>query len=653
MENRRSRRKPGMREETERETISRQHPAGRREEAAGGGRESAGRSRGTRSRAEHSRNAESVSGRTENTREKTAAAGQIKSSRAKTPVGRNQAQNQAQSRPARAQAAPAKEGKGNFVIQGTILAVAGIIVRLIGILYRVPMTNIIGDEGMGYYSTAFNVYNIMLILSSYSLPLAVSKMVAARLAKGQYRNMNRVLRAALVYATVVGGLACFITWNFAGFFATTLFNTPFCVYALRTLAPTIWIMAYLGVLRGYFQGHGTMIPTAISQILEQVVNAIISVVAASVLFKVGLDTAKVYGKDGYSQAFGAAGGTIGTGSGAFAALLFVLVLFLLYRPTAKRRIAKDRSGSVDSYRQISRVFFFTVVPVIVSSGVYNINSVIDNGIMAHGMESLGRGKEFLALWGIYNNKYMLLVHVPLAMANSLSSSLIPSLSGAMARKDRKAAIEKTALAIRFAMLIAIPSAVGLTVLSAPVNNLLFRGGNNAEAIRMMMIGASAVIFLSLSTVTNAILQGLNRMNVPVRNALISLVLHVIALYIMLMVFNMGIYSMVFASILFAFFMCILNAIAIRNTFGYRQEMVKTFLLPAISAAFMGAAAYGVYRGVTLVIHSNVLGTLFAVLVAIAVYGVLLIKLHCIEEDEMYSMPMGRKLTRICRKLHLM
>ena len=365
------------------------------------------------------------------------------------------------------------------------------------------------------------------------------------------------------------------------------------------------------------------------------------------------DRYKVYGKDGYAQAFGAAGGTIGTGSGAFAALLFVLVLFLLYRPTAKRRIAKDRSGSVDSYRQISRIFFFTVIPVIVSSGVYNINSVIDNGIMAHGMESLGRGKEFLALWGIYNNKYMLLVHVPLAMANSLSSSLIPSLSGAIARKDRKAAIEKTALAIRFAMLIAIPSAVGLTVLSAPVNNLLFRGGNNAEAIRMMMIGASAVIFLSLSTVTNAILQGLNRMNVPVRNALISLALHVIALYIMLMIFNMGIYSMVFASILFALFMCILNAIAIRNTLGYRQEMVKTFLLPAISAAFMGAAAYGVYRGVTLVIHSNVLGTLLAVLVAVAVYGVLLIKLHCIEEDEMYSMPMGRKLTRICRKLHLM
>ena len=159
--------------------------------------------------------------------------------------------------------------ESNFVVQGSILAVAGIIVRLIGILYRVPMTNIIGDEGMGYYSTAFNVYNIMLILSSYSLPLAVSKMVSARMAKGQYRNAVRVLKAALVYATVVGGIACFITWNFADFFATTAFNTPFCVYALKTLAPTIWIMAYLGVLRGFFQGHGTMIPTAISQIFER------------------------------------------------------------------------------------------------------------------------------------------------------------------------------------------------------------------------------------------------------------------------------------------------------------------------------------------------------------------------------------------------
>ena len=543
--------------------------------------------------------------------------------------------------------------ESNFVVQGSILAVAGIIVRLIGILYRVPMTNIIGDEGMGYYSTAFNVYNIMLILSSYSLPLAVSKMVSARMAKGQYRNAVRVLKAALVYATVVGGIACFITWNFADFFATTAFNTPFCVYALKTLAPTIWIMAYLGVLRGFFQGHGTMIPTAISQIFEQVINAVISVVAAGVLFKIGLDSNRVYNTTGYPQAFGAAGGTIGTGAGALAALLFMLLLFSIYWPVVKRRKRRDRSRRTDSYGDISVTFLFTVVPVIISSAIYNINAVVDNSIMAYGMEALGRGKEFLSLWGIYNNKYMLLVHVPLAMANSLSSSLIPSLSGAVARKEKGAVIAKTSLAIRFAMLIAIPSAVGLTVLSAPINNLLFKSGDNTEAIRMLITGSAAVIFLSMSTVTNAILQGINHMNVPVRNAFISLILHIGVLYLMLMVFKMGIYSMVFANIAFAVFMCILNAIAIRRYLNYRQEIVKTFLLPAVASAFMGAAAFGVYKGVTLIIKSNLLGTIFAVLAAIAVYGVLLIKLRCIDEEELYSMPGGTKVIRLSRKLHLM
>lgn len=543
--------------------------------------------------------------------------------------------------------------ESNFVIQGTILAAAGIIVRLIGMLYRIPMTNIIGDEGMGYYSTAFNVYNIMLILSSYSLPLAVSKMVAARMAKGQYRNVNRVLVMALIYASIAGGLACLITWNLADFFAVSVFATPFCVYALKTLAPTIWIMAYLGVLRGFFQGHGTMIPTALSQIFEQIVNAVISVVAASVLFKIGLDSNKVYGTTGYPEAFGAAGGTIGTGAGALTAFFFMLLLFFLFRPTFQRRVRKDRSGQVDTYREISYTFVITVIPVILSSAVYNINSVVDNGIMAHGFECLGRGEEFLALWGIYNNKYMLLVHVPLAIANSLSSSLIPSLSGAMAKKDKNAARAKTALAIRFAMMIAIPSAVGLTVLSAPIHNLLFRSAENGEAIRMLIIGSAAVVFLSLSTVTNAILQGINKMNVPVRNALIALILHVIVLYALLMGLKLGIYSMVFANIFFAVVMCVLNALAIKKEIRYHQEVTKTFLIPAVSAAVMGAAAYGTYRAVTLVIKSNLVGTAVSVLVAVAVYGVLLIRLHGIEASELTSMPGGTKLLRLCRKLHLM
>lgn len=541
----------------------------------------------------------------------------------------------------------------NFVVQGSILAVAGIIVRLIGILYRVPMTNIIGDEGMGYYSTAFNVYNILLILSSYSLPTAVSKMVSARIAKGQYRNSVRVLKAALVYATIAGGIACAVTWNFAGFFAKTVFDTPFSIYALKTLAPTVWIMAYLGVLRGYFQGHGTMVPTAISQIFEQVINAVISVTAAGLLFKIGFDSNKVYGTTGYPEAFGAAGGTIGTGAGAMAAITFMIILFLLYRPTMRRQSRRDKSRRLDNYASISGTFFMTVIPVIISSVVYNISSIVDNSIMAYGMSSLGQGKEFLPLWGIYNNKYLLLVRVPLAMASSLSASLIPSLSAAVARKERRSVIAKTGLVVRFAMLIAIPSAVGLAVLAVPIHNLLFHNGSNAEAVKMMLVGSSAVIFLSLSTVTNAILQGINRLNIPVRNAFISLILHIIALYVMLMEMHLGIYSVLYANILFAVFMCLLNAWSIRRYLRYRQEITKTFILPAVAALIMGAAAFLVYQGVHVLVHSNLIGTVLAVVVSAAVYGTLLLKLHCVEEDELFAMPGGGRVIRIARRMRLL
>lgn len=543
--------------------------------------------------------------------------------------------------------------ESNFVVQGSVLAVAGILVRLIGLLYRVPMTNIIGDVGMGYYSMAFNVYNIILILSSYSLPLAVSKMVAARLARGKYKSSVRVLKAALVYATVVGGIASFITWHFAEFFAVTVFDTDLCIYALKSLAPTIWLMAYLGVLRGYFQGHGTMVPTAVSQIIEQIINAIISVKAAGILFNVGLASNAVYETTGYPQAFGAAGGTIGTGAGALSAFLFVVFLFILYLPTLKRQKRRDRSRRLDSYSSISAMLFFTVVPVVISSTVYNISAVIDNSIVAHGMNALGQGKDFLGLWGIYNNKYMLLVHVPLAMANSLSSSLIPSLSAAVAKKERRAVVAKTGMAVRFAMLIAIPSAVGLTVLAAPIHNLLFHNGSNEQAIRMMLAGSSAVVFLSLSTVTNAILQGINHMNIPLRNAAISLVIHVISLYIMLMVLHMGIFSVVFANILFAVLMCLLNGLAIRKYLRYRQELIKTFLLPTVASAFMGVAAFLMFKGAYALTRSNAVGTGLSVLIAVLVYGVLLLKLRCVEEDELYTMPGGTKIIRLARRFRLL
>ena len=557
-----------------------------------------------------------------------------------------------------------KRGKAaNFVVQGSILAAAGILVRIIGMLYRMPLNDIIGKQGNGYYTSAYNVYNILLILSSYSMPVAVSKMISSRLARGEYANCRRILRVGLIYATVAGGAAAAILWFGADLFAE-LIKTPMSRYALKTLAPTIWIMAYLGVLRGYFQGMGTMVPTAFSQIIEQIVNAVVSVAAAGLLFQTGLSLNAARGAEDYSYALGAAGGTIGTGAGALTALLFFI---LLTATTGERALLsiKRKPGSGrprrESYGRLMYLLTITVVPIVISSGVYNCSNVVDNYLFGQGMDRLGYGADEIAIfWGALG-QYQLLFNIPVAVSNALSSSLIPSLTRAVSRGDRKQARARIASSIRFSMLIAIPAAVGITVLADPVCNLLFVSEDNSLLIRLSMAGSLAVVFYSLSTVTNAVLQGLNRMDLPIRHSAIALIVHVAVLELLLLGLKLGIYSVVIANIVFALVMCLLNGFSIRRAARYRQEIKKTFLLPALCSVFMGAAAYGVYRGLLAALpwaaRSGRLGMAVLVVpsvaVAMAVYGLLLVRLGAVNEEELREMPMGTRLTRIFKRLRLL
>ena len=555
----------------------------------------------------------------------------------------------------------------DFVVQGSILAMAGILVRIIGMLYRMPLNDIIGKQGNGYYTSAYNVYNILLILSSYSMPVAISKMISSRLARGEYENCRRILRAGLLYATIAGGIAGCALWFGADLFAG-LMKTPFSSYALKTLAPTSWIMAYLGVLLGYFQGTGTRVPTAVSQILEQIVNAVVSVVAAGLLFQTGAAMNAARGAQNYSYALGAAGGTIGTGAGAATAFIFFVMLTLskgrevLGEETAPVHTA-DGSGraKTESYGRLMYVLTITVLPIIVSSAVYNCSNVVDNFLFGQGMDRLGyTGEEIAVFWGALG-QYQLLFNIPVAVSNALSSSLIPSLTRAVSSGNQEETNQRIAAAVRFSMLIAIPAAVGIGVLAEPVSNLLFAGEDNRLLIRLTMAGALAVVFFSLSTVTNAVLQGLNRLDVPVRHAFLSLAVHIILVEVFLMIFHMGIFSVVFANILFAFMMCLLNGRSIARYAGYRQEYKKTVILPFVCSLLMGAAAWSIYKGLVFLCPALLSGGRLGmavlvfppVAVSMAVYGVLLVKLKAINEKELKEMPMGTRLVRLCKWVRLM
>ncbi len=539
----------------------------------------------------------------------------------------------------------------NLLVQGSVLAIAGVITKLIGAVYRVPLVNILGDKGMGYYGVAFQIYSIALTLTSYSLPLAVSKLVSARVAKKQYKNAYKVFRGALVFAIMVGGTAALILFFGGGFIAERIMAMKLSAYALRVLAPCVLVVALLGVFRGFFQGNGSMMPTALSQVLEQIVNAVVSVGGAYVLIKVGKGLSKK-GSDSLPLAYGAAGGTLGTVVGALAALAVLVFIFMAYKRVVKRRMRRDRSKHRESYQTIFKILLITIAPVLLSSTVYNLCGVIDNAMFGQIMEAQGhKESEYAALLGIISGKYDTLINVPLAFANAIAASLIPSIVAAVQSKSRKQIHNKIELFTRFTMVVAIPSAAGFLVLAKPLLDLIFFTENNDMAAVTLQIGAVSVVFYCLSTITNAVLQGMNAMMVPVKNAAIALVIHTAALFFMLVIFRWGIYALVVSKIVFAVAVCILNAHAMREMSGYVQEQKKTFVIPVIASAIMGAVVLVIHLLFELFVGTRI-AAVIALLAAVAVYGVAIVLLGGLTENEMKQMPMGTKLVKVCRKCRL-
>lgn len=536
--------------------------------------------------------------------------------------------------------------KNNFLIQGSILAAAGIISRLIGLIYRIPLNNIIGDEGIGLYSLAYDLYSVALLLSSYSLPLAVSKLVAVRIGRKEYRNSYRIFACAMSLAVVVGTIASAILFFGADFFADVFFDNPRAAIPLKVLAPTILVFAIMGVLRGYFQGKNTMLPTSISQILEQVFNAIVSIAGAYFLMKSHSASANI-------AAYGAAGGTLGTLMGAVAGALFLGFIYMIYRPYIKKQIRRDVESKPMADGQIYKLLLLTIVPIILSQTVYQISGLIDSSLFHKVMGSKGLiVEERDALLGIYSGKYKLLSNVPISIASAMSVAIIPTIAGALAAGSYREIRRKIKITIKFNMIIAIPAAMGMGVLAGPIIQLLFPG-SSADATKLMQVGAIAIVFYALSTISNGILQGINRLQVPVYNATISLVIHVIIVFILLKFTDMGVYALVIGNILFALGVSILNWIAIAKELDYKQEIIKTFAIPSIASVVMGIVAYLTYQGIYGILHSNTISVVIAIFIAIIVYFVAILLMKGIEEDELLSIPKGRTLVYILKKFRIL
>lgn len=540
-------------------------------------------------------------------------------------------------------------------MQAGILAAAGIISRIIGLLYRGPLHNVIGALGWGYYGSAYNYYTIILLISSYSIPSAISKVIAQKLAVKEYRNAHRIFKCALGYVLAVGGAASLFLYFGAG-----LFVKGASITVLRTFAPTIFIYGILGVLRGYFQAHRSMVQTSISQILEQIANAVVSVGAAYLLIRTAMGSMELPADEAdlvKRATYGAVGSALGTGAGVLAALLFMTGVYLLNRRMIDRRVKRDRHTEQESYQDILKMITMVVTPYIISTAVYNLSSAVNNSVYLKAfLEKRQLAEmELSSRWGIFVGQAQTISNIPIAFATAMGAAMIPTVAQAVAAGELEETREKIAAAVKMIMLISIPCAVGLFVLARPVTGLLFHNTRVEEdlATNLLMALSLSVVFYALSTLSNNILQGLGKVNVPIINAGIALVIQTAAGILLVGFTDLDLYAIAIANTVYSGIMCVLNQFAVYKALGYRQEILTTFVVPAFASVLMGAVAWAAYEGIYLLTYSPKISVVIAIILAVCVYCVLLLLFRGVTEEELRGFPKGYLLIRAAKKCRLM
>lgn len=540
-------------------------------------------------------------------------------------------------------------------MQAGILAMASMIVRVIGLLYRAPLTAIIGDEGNGYYGTAYNIYTIILMVSSYSMPSAISKLMAQKLAVGEYRNANRVFRCALTYGVLVGLVGSGLL-----FFGARFLVPDVAVCVLQVFAPTVFLFGILGSMRGYFQARGSMVQTSVSQILEQLANAVVSIAAAWLLMQTAV------GADPTRRAqLGAMGSALGTGAGVLIALLFMIFCFRRSKEGRKAEILSDATGKEEKYRIFLRDTVLVITPFMLSGVIMNLTTSLNQTIYMRMLIDLkGAGETATTtLYGIFSNKAVVISNIPISIATAVSSAIIPGISAAYARRDETGARRQVGNAIRITSIVAIPSAVGLAVLARPITMLMFPQMESLElASSLLSLLAVTVIFYSISTITNAALQSIGRMNLPLVSAGIALVVQTVVLVLLLRFTDLDVRALVLVSILYSVMIFAVNQYYLRRFLGIRQDVRRDYLQPLVCAALMGAAAKAVYYLVSMAAEPvenlpkgfyfrNLAATAAALLAAVLVYGYTMVRSGTIRRKDLLSMPKGQLLVRLMEKLH--
>ena len=543
-------------------------------------------------------------------------------------------------------AAKAKKKGGSFVKQAAILAAASLLVRFLGFIYRWPLTNMIGDEGNAIYAGGYYIYTFLLILSSAGLPAAISKLVSERIALKQYRNAHRVFQAALVISTCFGTFFA-IVMGLGAHRLADMIDIADSYYSLLTLCPTLVIVAIMSVFRGYFQGMRTMVPTAISQIVEQVFNAFFSVYLAWVFMSINIP-------EGMTKniPLASAGGTMGTGIGAWESVDLGGRRIIKKKTYLLWRAERCKQPYEESKRELMGRVLQTAWPIIAGTAVFSITNLIDMGMVVRILQQIGFSEaNAKALYGQLSGKYVTLTTLPVTISTAVATAALPSIAASVKLKERKQVRRKMALTYRISMIISVPAAVGISALGPQIIHMLFPSASDGGTL--LTVGGVSIIFLALCQTSTGILQGIGHIKVPVVGAILGAITKVILNVVLIRIPSINVLGAVLSTTGCYLVAGVFDVIMLSRLTGTKFDIMGSFLKPIIGSAAMAAATLGSYHVFYQLLQSNTIATLLAICIAVAVYGLVMLLIKGIVEEDLQTVPGGGKLIRVCRRLHLL
>ncbi len=528
--------------------------------------------------------------------------------------------------------------KENFIKGAAILSIAGLLVKILGAVYRIPLTNLIGTEGMGLYQPAYNIYNLLLVVSLAGFPTAIAKMVSERRALGNYQGAYQVYKISRWGLFLIGFVSSIFVLIFARDLVTFL-GYPGSYYSMLALVPALFAVPLLSAYRGFFQGMQNMTPIAVSQIVEQIFRVAVGLYLAYALVGRGLEEA-------------AAGATFGASAGSLAALVTIYIMFIFNKKKSSKEITTSKNNKIEPTPYIVKSLLYIAIPITIGASIAPLMGNMDSLIVSNRLAAIGYTvEEYTDMFGELSGTAQTLINFPQVFSTAVAMSLVPAITDAFTKKQRTALNSTANAGVKMSLIIGLPSGIGLFMLAEPIIALLYPSigsAKHASSGALLEILAIGVIFLTLVQAFTAILQSINKQFHPVKNLGIGLVIKAILSYILIGMPSINIKGAAISTTVAYFFVAIFNLRDINKT-KIKINLIKVSSRTLLSTAVMAVFVWISFGFLKSAIGSQNLATLGSIAIAGTVYVICLFITGAITEEDLELIPKGEKLKRFVRK----